>query len=298
MKTVSRLLIVVALSVLSFASEIQGPAKTFGEFGWSIAVSGNTLAISSGPDDSFSAVVYVYQREPGSSWNKAVLVAQLSPDDCSVGSNCTFSSVAISGDTIVAGAPELSQLGESPGGEAFVFVEGSQGWQNATEVAHLLPDTTSQYGGFGQSVAIDGGTIVVGAPNNNDHTGEAYEYTKPSTGWVNATETAQLTPSNGTYDIGFGDSVAVKGVVAAVGCAGTLGQVYVFQEPQAGWSNMTQTAELTWLEGGDSSLGASVAIEGSVIVAGAPNKGSALVYFESSSGWQKCQCSRCYPYSY
>ena len=46
MKTVSRLLIVVALSVLSFASEIQGPAKTFGEFGWSIAVSGNTLAIS------------------------------------------------------------------------------------------------------------------------------------------------------------------------------------------------------------------------------------------------------------
>jgi hypothetical protein len=90
--------------------------------------------------------------------------------------------------------------------------------------------------------------------------------------------TAQLTASDPTSLAWFGDGVTVSGSSIVVGAPFAdansnvgQGKVYQFTEPAGGWSNMTQTAEMTALKGEPlSSLGSSVAISGNAIVAIAP----------------------------
>jgi hypothetical protein len=77
---------------------------------------------------------------------------------------------------------------------------------------------TQDYLGF--SLAMSGNTIVAGAPQDpSTEAGKAYVFVKPATGWANATQTAELTPSDGVAGLGFGFFVAISGNTIAV-CAG------------------------------------------------------------------------------
>ncbi|GIW41370.1 MAG: hypothetical protein KatS3mg076_1947 [Candidatus Binatia bacterium] len=135
---------------------------------------------------------------------------------------------------------------------------------------------------FGYSVALDGDTMVVGARFDdigaNTHQGSAYVFVKPGTGWVDMTETAKLTASDGAAGDEFGRSVAISGDTAVVGAPGK-GSAYVFVEPATGWAgNLTETAKLTASDGVG---GFSVAIDSDTVVVGAPgyeSGGSAYVF--------------------
>ena len=164
-------------------------------------------------------------------------------------------SVAVSGDTVVVGAPLDS--GASAGqGSAYVFVEPGGGWVSATETAKLTASDASVDDAFGHSVAVSGDTVVVGAwfdnvgPNANQ--GSAYVFVEPGGGWVSATETAKLTASDGAGNDRLGQSVAASGDTAAVGAyfdnigtSADQGSAYVFVEPGGGWVSATETAKLT-----------------------------------------------------
>lgn len=159
--------------------------------------------------------------------------------------------------------------------------------------------TTNDY--FGFSVAAYGQTIVVGAPEatvgSNSYQGTAYVFVAAQSGWKNATQTAELTSSDGATDDFFGWSVGISSsgvVVGAFGHKAYTGAAYVFVEPVGGWVNATQNAELTDSGGLDYDFfGYSVAISGNVIVVGTPNHnlanntpaGAAYVYQRPSSGW-------------
>src|SRR5579884_2381082 len=68
---------------------------------------------------------------------------------------------------------------------------------------------------MGESVAVSGSTIVVGAPDHqvgaNPQQGAVYVFTKPASGWANATQTAELTASDGAASDMLGFSVAISG---------------------------------------------------------------------------------------
>ena len=146
-------------------------------------------------------------------------------------------SVAISGNTVaVDGA-----------GGVCVFTSSGAGGTNWTQVATLTPSDGSFGDGFGQSIAISGNTVVVGAWGDSEGPGAVYVFTEPATGWANMTQTAKLTPSDGTVNDDFGISVAISGNTIIVGGYG--GAAYVFAEPTTGWANMTQTAKLTASDG-------------------------------------------------
>jgi hypothetical protein len=160
---------------------------------------------------------------------------------------------------------------------------------------------------FGAYVAMsgDGRTVVVSGGQ-----GAAYVFSEPSAGdWEDATETAQLTASDGSV---YGQ-VSISGDGSTIAVAGSVpsgqGAVYVFSKPSSGeWQNTTQTAELTTNLPPNSRSAQSVtpsiyfptslaiSEDGSSIVAGAPGElpndimsgaeGSAFVYSEPSSGWQ------------
>ncbi len=66
-------------------------------------------------------------------------------------------SVAISGTTIVVGAPWHA----SQAGRVYVFSEAASSWH---QVAELKGSDTTAHDNFGNSVAISGTTVVLGSP--------------------------------------------------------------------------------------------------------------------------------------
>jgi FG-GAP repeat/Bacterial Ig-like domain (group 3) len=229
--------------------------------------------------------------------------AELTASDGAAGDDLGFS-VAVDGDTIVAGAP-FHRVGADPAqGAVYVFVEHGDGWANATQTAALTASDGAARDNLGFSVAVSGDEIVAGAPSHQVGAvagqGAVYVFVKPASGWANAAQTAELTASDGLASDGLGSAVAASAntVVAGapfhtVGSDTAQGAAYVFEQPAGGWANAQQTAELTATDGGgDDELGSAVGVSGSTIVAGAPyhagtgiGEGGAYVFVEPASGW-------------
>lgn len=267
-------------------------------FGISIAIGGNTIvvgAFDSNIESYGSAYVFV---KPASGWANMTQTAELTSSDSGEGFG---TSVAISGNTIVVGAANASNFSnQSAGpGAAYVFVKPAGGWSNATENAKLTASDGVDGDAFGNSVAISGNTIAVGAifasdSNGDDFAGKTYVFVKPGSGWSGSlSQNAELTASDSALLSYMGCSVAVSGNTVVAGSYGQnnfQGSAYVFVEPTGGWTNMTQTAELTASNGKQSDfLGFSVSMSGTTLVSGAPNGantyGAAYIYVEPGNGW-------------
>ena len=269
----------------------DGAADDF--LGVSVAVDGDTALVGAPFDDvganTEQGAVYVFTRT-GDGWTQT---AKLIASDGAADDFFGFS-VAIEGDTIVAGA-----FGDDVGADAnrgSVYTFARAGAPARTETAKLTASdgAANDELGFGGSVAIDGDTIVAGAPLDdvgaNQDRGSAYTFARA--GAPARTQTAKLTASDGaTFDL-LGDSVAIDGDTIVAGAGGdTIGEkrdqgsAYTVARPGA--PARTQTAKLTASDGeAIDRLGLSVAIDGDAIVAGADgddvganvNQGSASVF--------------------
>jgi len=156
-------------------------------------------------------------------------------------------SVAVSGDTVVVGAPDDNVGANENQGSAYVFVKPAAGWAGATETAKLTASDGAANDLLGNSVAVSGDTVVAGTLG----LAAAYVFVKPAAGWADATETAKLTASDPAVpDLGF--SVAVSGDTVVAGAPldeASAGSAYVFVKPAAGWADATETAKLTASDG-------------------------------------------------
>jgi len=280
------------------------------EFGESVAVSGDTLVVGTpnfvvSKTDTEQGAAYVFTR-PASGWGHATQAAVLTASK-GLSEELFGHSVALDGNTIVVGAPFRAAGNATGQGVAYVFARPRAGWRSATQTGTLHPP-----GGandfFGESVAVAGSTIVVGAPGTrvgrNDMQGAAYVFERPAAGWASARHaSAKLTASDGQADDAFAISVATAGrtIVAGadlhtVGRIANAGAAYVYVRPASGWVGaLTQTAELSAREGqGGELLAHSLAISRNTIVAGAPDhavgqnasQGAAYVFVEPRSGWR------------
>jgi len=200
-------------------------------------------------------------------------------------------SVSVSNGVVVIGGSLNSQTRI---GAALVFLAPRPG-SNAkmTEAAKLTASDGQPDDQFGYAVAIDGDTIVVGAPYANQGAGKIYVYVMPPSGWQDMTETAQLTASKGVANDALGFSVSISGDTIVGGAPGVntaTGASYVFVKPDGQWQNATQTSKL-WALGGEmyDSFGSAVSISGDVIAVGAPrfrrNRGAAFVFVKKVNGW-------------
>ncbi|MGO9408865.1 MAG: FG-GAP repeat protein [Acidimicrobiales bacterium] len=190
-------------------------------------------------------------------------------------------SVGVSGSTAVVGTS-----GAAYAGRAYVFAKTASGW---SQVAELKGSDATPGDHFGNSVAISGTTVVVGAYDQAKDAGRAYVFTKTASGW---SQVAEPKGSDTVADDYFGWSVAVSGatvVVGAVGHARYMGRAYVFTKTTSGWE---QTAEL---EGSDTvtedGFGTSVAVSGTMAVVGAEGyakgAGRAYVFSETEGVWKQ-----------
>ncbi|MGO9290672.1 MAG: hypothetical protein ACLQIJ_18225 [Polyangia bacterium] len=156
-------------------------------------------------------------------------------------------------------------------------------------LAELKASDAATNASFGWSVAVSGGTAVVGANGYGDGAGRAYVFTKSGDIWKQA---AELQGSDTVAYDGFGCSVAIAGttvVVGAPGHANNAGRAYVFAKSATGWE---QTAELKGsdtISGNNDGFGAAVAISGTTMVVSAPgyasNTGRAYVFTKMAGVW-------------
>ena len=169
--------------------------------------------------------------------------------------------------------------------------------------AELTASDGAQSDGFGVSVAVSGGTAVVGAHahkvGSNASQGAAYVFVQSGTTW---TQQAELTASDGAADDSFGQSVAVSGGTAVVSAPGrqvgsnvSQGAAYVFVQSGTTW---TQQQELTASDGAAHDFfGNSAAVSDGTAVVGAYNhtvgsnvhQGVAYVFVQGGTTWTQQQ---------
>jgi hypothetical protein len=258
-------------------------------FGNSVSISDKTIAVgaffatdSSG--NSFAGRAYVFVQ-PRQGWHRNLTqTAELTASDSEFLSYMG-ASIAISGNTVVAGAYGHNNFQ----GVAYIFSKASGGWANMTQNAELSASDGKGSTDFGFSSAISGNTIVEGAVGAANGNGAAYVFVEPATGWANMTQTAELRAPNSQSGSSFGQSAGISGPAVVIGAPGVTvgsnqeqGAAYLFLKPSSGWHNETNAAELTASDGAAFDVfGASSAISGSTIVAGAPKSttpGAAYVF--------------------
>lgn len=206
------------------------------------------------------------------------------------------SSTAVSGNTVVVGAPD-----DGDHGVAYVYVRPAAGWANieAAETATLtLPAGAAGAELFGSSVSISGDTIVIGARGEDLGTGAAYVFVRPQSGWSSTTSyEARLSyDPDGAIAGNFGEAVDISGDTIVVGAsgAGTSGKAFVFERPLNGWETVTATVELSNSASTETDyFGISVAVNAGTVVVGADyadvsgniDQGAAFVFEQTGDTW-------------
>lgn len=272
----------VPVATLSKASPVAND-----NFGYSVAVSGNRVAISARGDDAVASNggrVFIYDL---ASATPTVPIADVNHP--TPGANDEFgNSVAVSGNRLVVGATRDDQDSFADAGSAFVYDLASP-TPNATAQALLKPNQATS-DNFGVAVAVSGQFVVVGAYGDDagaTDAGSAYVYDLTSGSPV-LTQTLN-NPFPAATDL-FGNSVAISGTRVVVGTYGddtvgtNAGSAYVYDLTSGTPTVPVHTLDNNFPAPGDL-FGNSVAISGTRVVigaylddAGAADAGSAYVY--------------------
>ena len=301
-------------------------------FGRSIALSGNTLAVGIANEDGRDntkrngGAVYIFIRT-GTDWRQQAYIKASNADT----SDHFGFSVALSGDTLVVGAPDESSnsTGVNPSttsagganpqadntatdsGAVYVFTRTGSTWNQS---AYIKASNTGANDEFGSAVALSGNTLAVGTKDEDSHStgvnpsttsagganpqadnaatdsGAVYVFTRSGTDNTTWTQQAYIKASNTGGDDQFGDSIALSGDILAVSATGedngtgtygdqsdnTLinsGAVYIFTRSAAGtWSQEQYLKAAS--PGRDDRFGGSLALSGGNLAVGAAGEDS------------------------
>jgi hypothetical protein len=235
-------------------------------FGASVALDGDTIAVgahfrSAAVRDS--GAVYVFEFD-GLLWNQ---VAMLTASDAAI--NDRFgNAVDLDGDRMIIGTGKPFAIGS-----AYVFERVAGVW---TEAQKLVPLDPVGVEWFGSDVAIEGGTVIVGAQRADavfENSGAAYVFRDSGLGYV---ETQILVPSADVQNSLFATSLDLVGGRAAIGARydGAPGvgggAVYVFSDDGAAFSLVAKLIAGDAVQGDD--LGIATALEGDLVASGADDQ--------------------------
>jgi uncharacterized repeat protein (TIGR01451 family) len=256
-------------------------------FGRSVSVSGDTLVVGAdwaagGPGNPAgkAGAAYVFKRNQGGAdnWGQVkILVAS----DLQAG-DFFGTSVSVSGDTLMVGAPGEDGGAGNPAslaGAAYVFARNQGGAENWGQVKSLHASDLQAGDNFGNSVSVSGDTLVVGAYLESGgagdpvfYSGAAYVFARNQGGAENWGQVRILHDANPQNSGQFGVSVSISGDTLVVGTP-NQGAAYVFARNQGGAENWGQVKILLASDQQASdNFGKSVSISGDTLVVGAPNE--------------------------
>ena len=217
---------------------------------------------------SFDAEISEFTLSFGPNWTLTTQQQKIQASDKEL--NDFFgTAVAISGDTVIVGAWKESP-GAAAAGSAYIFTRSGTTW---TQQAKILASDLERNDSFGDSVAIDVDTVVVGAryeDTGDTSAGAAYIFTRSGTTW---TEQSKIQASDAEAQDQFGMTVGIYGDTVVVGAhqedtgAAAAGSAYIFTRSGTTWTQQTK------IQASDAQIasyfGNSVGIYGDTIVVGA-----------------------------
>jgi FG-GAP repeat len=216
----------------SFQQRLQPFAGRSSQFGVSLAIEGDTVVGGAWRTNEVGGgggqgSAYVFVRSSGV-WT---LQQKLPASDLARDDGFGFA-IALSGDTVVVGTPQVGLNNSDKRGAAYVFVRSGTSWSLQQK---LTASDAHKLSFFGGSVTVLGDTAVIGAPGANTAKGAAYVFTRTGTTW---TEQIKLRASDVDSLDFFGTAVDLFGdtlVVGAAGDRGFRGSAYVFAGSGATW---------------------------------------------------------------
>ncbi len=186
--------------------------------------------------------------------------------------------VALSGDTLVASAPNDDDRA-TDAGAAYVFVRSGDTWSQQEKIT-AADGATQDW--FGLGLDVDGDTLAVSAGDDDDHgdySGSAYVFTRSGGDWSLQQKLNASDAKPGDY---FGWPVDVQGDRLLVGAClsdtngAEFGGAYAFDRSGGSW---IQTRRLVPPDGiGGAKYGAAVALAGDTAFVGAPDDNDAGYY--------------------
>jgi len=257
--------------------------ETAGSYGGSVALSGDTLLVSS----LFPPRVHVYIR------NDSVWVLQ-HEITLAEGATQISPAVALDGNTALIGTqvwngPPLAW----PSGSVLVYERTGASWDPAGVL-----ESGSSLDGFGHPLVVDGDTAVVGAMGDDSTTmfgGAAYVFRRTDSSWALEARLTSPAPQFAEY---FGSGVDIDGDTLIVGARGSqaacapdvscsAGGGYLYERSGSSWSltdTLVSLAPESFLLGSTVGLDADRVLLGShMIDAGGKNNSGAVHAYQISN---------------
>jgi len=261
-------------------------------FGRAVAISGDTIVVGAPQGDGAevdSGVSYVFRRH-AAGWGQ---VARLEAADGKRGDRFGLA-VAVSGTTVMVGAPRDDHSGLVDAGAVFVFLEASSGW---SQQAKVVATTVGEWYQFGAAVALDQDRAVVGEPYGNGAaagSGSAWVLVHSGDSWsVEQQLMAQDSAAGDVFAaaVDLHESSIVVGAPQADALGDQSGAAYVFSLSAGIWS---ESAKLVASDGraGDG-FGRALSIAADTIMVGAEyndsrgtDAGAAYVFVRDGDEWE------------
>jgi len=184
----------------------RGAAHAY--FGYSLSIDGDFAIVGAVGENDHAGAAYVFMWN-GAQWTEQ---ARLTASDREAGDNFGYS-VSISGDTAIIGAMGDADNGPNAGA-AYIFVRNGSEW---AEQAKLTAADGAQGDHFGWRVAISENTVLVGAVEADDlsgNSGAVYVFVRDEGTWI---QTQKLTPDNDAASDDFGGSISLRADYAIIG---------------------------------------------------------------------------------
>ena len=268
------------------------------KFGYSVAISGDTIVVGSYNDDSplsNAGSAYVFIRS-GTTWTfQQKLTGGDSTADDQFGN-----SVGIQGETIAVGANFADLPGNSEAGSVYIYRRTGAVW---SQTQKLLPVAAVVLGDhFGDSIAMSS-MLAVGASGDDTpftSAGAVYVFAESSGSYI---QQQKLTiPSGANGDL-FGNSVAIEGNTLV---GGALQYTPIIGQPAYGAAYIYEFNGSTWVSQGRivasdgasfDRFGYSVAVSNNVVAVGSreddtaagSDTGSAYIFTRSGGVWTQQQ---------
>ena len=270
---------------------VAGDRRGGDQLGFAVAISGNEV-ITGAPKHSAgglaSGAAYIFEQKEDGVWVETIKLS-----DGETASEDQFGiSVSISSNLAVAGAQQDDDI-EPNAGAAYIFERSGTLW---LQRAKLAADDAKAGDLFGNAAAINGETVLIGAPGVDDagpEAGAAYVFIRSDTEWI---QQAKLIGTDTSMFDHFGTAVALHEDTAIIGAHGKdevsedTGAAYIFVRNGGSW---TQQAKLTHQNAvpGDQ-FGRAVAIYGDSALIGAhrsdatgPDSGAAYIFTRTGGTW-------------
>jgi hypothetical protein len=238
-----------------FKLTAEADASAKDQFGFSMAVNGNTMVVGAPYKDDAcphesscnSGAVYLFKSD-GNTWAPNDTTSKLTASDAVKGDQFGWS-VAIDGERLAVGAPTKNGGAQQGLGAVYLFRHDGTTWVHDESQPKLTSPAPNMLERFGFSLALDGNRLVVGAPLSNS----VYVFERQQDGKWGPVSLPPFPKASM-----FGSAVAARNGRVVVGAPGS-GLAFVLDEGV--WVKLPAEAPF---------LGCAVALHGDTVAVGAP----------------------------